>query len=210
MDKEWEHERFELVENQIKKRGIHDERVLEAFKAVPRHAFVPKEFIHQAYRDYPLGIGYGQTISQPYIVALMVAALKLTKSDCILEIGTGSGYQTAILSQLSDHVYTIERISFLLNEAKERLNQLGYTNISYGGWDGTMGWGEEAPFDAIIVSAAASHIPPALFQQLKVGGRLILPLGSRLFQRLTLFKKTEKDYHIETLCGCQFVPLISG
>lgn len=209
MEKEWEKLRFEMVERQLKRRGISDEHILDTFLKVPRHLFVEKEFLAEAYYDYPLGIGYGQTISQPYMVALMTQKLHLDKEDCVLEIGTGSGYQTAILADLVASVYTIERILPLLNKAKDRLTKLGYNNIYYACKDGNDGWDEDIQFDAILIAAATNSIPKQLFQQLKIGGKMILPLGSNLFQRLTLIEKKEKRYEIKPLCGCRFVPLIS-
>lgn len=210
MEKDWMTLRHLMVERQLMKRGIDDQRVLNAFLQVPRHLFAPKEFSNEAYQDYPLGIGFGQTISQPYIVALMVQSLNLSKDDSVLEIGTGSGYQTAILSTLVTKVCTIERIPALLETAKERLTTLRFTNILFGCWDGNEGWAKEAPYEAIIISAATNTIPSILIQQLKIGGRMIVPLGTHLFQRLTLLVKKENNCEIKSLCGCQFVPLVSG
>ncbi|HOH18095.1 MAG TPA: protein-L-isoaspartate(D-aspartate) O-methyltransferase [Bacilli bacterium] len=198
-----------MVQKQIKARGIGDEKVLAAFLQVPRHLFVDPNVANEAYHDHPLGIGLGQTISQPYIVALMTAALQLNKHDRVLEIGTGSGYQTAILSCLVKKVYSIERLSPLIKEAQARLTNLGYHNIVFACQDGNDGWESEAPFDAITIAAATAKIPPKLLNQLKIGGRMILPLGSPFFQRLTLLHKKEDGYDINHLCGCSFVPLIS-
>jgi len=204
---DYEQARRNMVEYQIKARGIKDKRVLAAMLKVPRHLFVPEEMRDMAYRDEPLPIGYGQTISQPYIVAYMTEVLKLRPEDKVLEIGTGSGYQTAILAELVREVYTIEIIPELSQRAEETLKNLGYTNIEFLIGDGYKGWPEKAPFDAILVSAAPAEVPPALVDQLQVDGRLILPVGTDS-QELVLIKKTKKGLERTRLIGVRFVPLI--
>jgi len=203
----YEQARRNMVEYQIKARGIKDKRVLSAMLKVPRHLFVPEEMKDLAYRDEPLPIGYSQTISQPYIVAYMTEALKLRPEDKVLEIGTGSGYQTAILAELVREVYTIEIIPELSQRAEETLKSLGYTNIEFLIGDGSRGWPEKAPFDAILVSAAPAEVPPALVDQLQINGRLILPVGTDS-QELVLIKKTKKGLEKTSLIGVRFVPLI--
>jgi protein-L-isoaspartate(D-aspartate) O-methyltransferase len=204
---DYEQARRNMVEYQIKARGIKDKRVLSAMLKVPRHLFVPEEMRDLAYRDEPLPIGYSQTISQPYIVAYMTEALKLRPEDKVLEIGTGSGYQTAILAELVREVYTIEIIPELSQRAEETLKNLGYTNIEFLIGDGSKGWPEKAPFDAILVSAAPAEVPPALVDQLQINGRLILPVGTDS-QELVLIKKTKKGLEKTSLIGVRFVPLI--
>ncbi|MBC8501449.1 MAG: protein-L-isoaspartate(D-aspartate) O-methyltransferase [Nanoarchaeota archaeon] len=202
------HLREQMVETQLKTRDINDKAVLDAMKNVPRHEFVPENMRKQAYEDHPIPIGYGQTISQPYIVALMTQTLDVDENDNILEIGTGSGYQAAVLGELVEKVYTIEIIEELATSARERLNRLGYENIRVKHADGYFGWEEHAPFDTIIVTAAANHIPPPLLQQLKDGGKLIIPLGSTLrFQTLTLITKVGNETETEFITGVRFVPL---
>jgi protein-L-isoaspartate(D-aspartate) O-methyltransferase len=201
--------RLKMVEEQIRRRGIRDKNVLEAMEKVPRHLFVLPEFREEAYNDYPLPIGHGQTISQPYIVAAMTEALLLKGREKVLEIGTGSGYQTAILAEISDEVCTIERDPDLLSRARVLLEELGYENIKYKVGDGTLGWEEEAPFDRILVTAGAPYTPPPLEEQLKRGGILVIPLGNRYSQVLTrIYKKKEGDLHYEELFDCAFVPLV--
>ena len=200
--------REDMVENQLKNRGIHDNKVLEVMNNIERHKFVPSYLIDQAYDDNPLPIGYGQTISQPYIVALMTQSLGLKENDKVLEIGTGSGYQAAVLAELVKHVYTIEIIKELANSAENRLNNLNYKNVRVKNADGYFGWEEQAPFDAIIITAAANHIPPPLLNQLKDKGKLIIPLGSILrFQTLTLVTKKGDELETEFITGVRFVPL---
>ncbi len=167
-----------MVENHMKSRDISDEKVLAVMEKVPRHRYVPANLVANAYDDRPLPIGYGQTISQPYIVALMTQELNAAKNDRVLEVGTGSGYQAAVLAELVKEVYSIEIVGPLAKSAEERLKREGYTNIKVKNADGYFGWEEKAPFDAIILTAAANHIPPSLIGQLKDGGRLIIPLGS--------------------------------
>jgi len=177
-DPDYEQARQNMVEYQIKGRGIKDKNVLGAMLKVPRHLFVPEEMRDLAYRDEPLPIGHGQTISQPYIVGYMTEALKLQPGDRVLEIGTGSGYQTAILAEIVSKVYTIELIPELSLRAQETLKSLGYKNIEFLTGDGSKGWPEKAPFEAILVSAAPAEVPPALMEQLKIDGRLIIPVGT--------------------------------
>lgn len=201
-------ERLAMVEEQLRRRGISDLRVLEAMAKVPRHLFVPGNYQAAAYDDRPLPIGEGQTISQPYMVAVMTESLDLKGEERILEIGTGSGYQAAILAELSQKVFTIERIPLLIEKARKSLRELGYTNISYRTGDGSKGWPEEAPFDGIIVTAGAPDTPQTLKSQLAEGGRLVIPTGPRYTQ--TLYKVTRKGDHFfeEDITGCVFVPLV--
>lgn len=200
--------RDRMVETQLVTRGIHDPRVLDAMRKVPRHLFVDEALAAQAYADHPLPIGEKQTISQPYIVALMTEALGLEGHEKVLELGTGSGYQTAVLAELADRVFTIERIPSLLHRAREVLNSLGYRNVVYRVGDGTLGWPEEAPFDAILVSAGAPRVPQPLVDQLSMGGRLVLPVGDRLSQELILVERVPEGIRKTTLGGCRFVDLV--
>ena len=200
--------REEMVRTQLIPRGITDERVLEAFRRVPRHLFVEADKAHLAYRDHPLSIGKEQTISQPYIVALMTQSLGIKVGERILEIGTGSGYQTAILAELAEHVYTVERIPSLSERAQQVLTSLQYNNISYKIDDGSKGWTENGPFDGILVAAAASTLPPALTEQLGHAGRLVVPVGGGWQQDLFLYINEEGGLTRQNLCGCRFVPLI--
>ena len=194
--------------SELRALGIRDERVLAAMARVPRHVFVPPELLPFAYEDRPLPIGAGQTISQPYIVALSTQALELSPTDRVLEIGTGSGYQTAVLAELAGTVFTIERIPELSQLAQKRLLSLGYGNIRFRVGDGTKGWPEEAPFQAILVTAAAPTAPKSLVSQLAEGGRLVIPIGGRESQTLWLFRKRGRRVEREYLCPCSFVPLI--
>jgi protein-L-isoaspartate(D-aspartate) O-methyltransferase len=200
--------REQMVRHQIAARGICDERVLEAMRTVPRHAFVPAHLVGAAYRDAPLPIGEGQTISQPYIVAVMTELLELEGDEKVLEIGTGSGYQAAILSHLAARVITIERFPALAREAAAILEQLGYDNVEVQVGDGTLGWPKEAPYDAIIVTAASPEIPDPLQGQLADGGRLLAPIGPRWTQQLVRVRRSGDEFHSETLIGVAFVPLI--
>ncbi len=196
---------------QLIRQGIRDERVLAAMANVPREAFVDEAFAHQAWENMALPIGFGQTISQPYIVARMTEQLLMGSPSSVLEIGTGSGYQTAVLAQLVNHVYTVERIKTLQYQAKRRLQRLDLHNVSTRHGDGWAGWPTKAPFDAIIVTAAAPVVPEALVQQLKVGGRLIIPVGeSRSEQQLLLIEKTSTRVRTERLEAVRFVPLVHG
>ena len=187
---------------------IADKRVIEAMRRVPRDAFVPPEQHQVAYDDRPLGIGFGQTISQPFIVALMVQALDLKQSEQVLELGTGSGYEAAILAELAQKVVTVEHIPDLAESAKQVLDKLGYSNIEIHVAGKTLGWPEGAPYDAIIVSAGAPSVPKVLLEQLAWGGRLVIPAGSRWQQDLLKVTKLKKGNRIENLGGCYFVPLI--
>jgi len=200
--------RNQMVRDQIEARGIHNERLLEAFRKVPRHLFVEEALQNQAYEDYPLPIGDGQTISQPYMVAIMIDALQLTGKENILEIGTGSGYQTALLAELGEEVYSIERIPSLAHRAITILNRMGYYNVTIRIGDGTFGWPEKAPFDAIIVSAGAPEVPEVLKGQLAVGGRLVIPVGTQSMQNLFRVTHTPEGFKTENLGGCTFVKLI--
>ncbi len=177
-------------------------------RKVPRHLFVPEDLQEIAYGDFPLSIGEGQTISQPYMVALMTQLLQVEPTDRVLEVGTGSGYQAAILAELAHRVFTIERIPELSRLAQERLLSLGYGNIRFRVGDGTKGWPEEAPFDAILVTAAAPKAPQSLVDQLAEGGRMVIPIGGRTSQDLWLFRKRGRRMEREYLCPCTFVPLI--
>jgi protein-L-isoaspartate(D-aspartate) O-methyltransferase len=199
--------RQRMVRKQIEDRGVRDKRVLAAMRKVPRHLYVPREMEPYAYADQPLPIGYGQTISQPYIVAFMTEALELKPQDRVLEIGTGSGYQAAVLAELVQDVYSIEIVEPLGREAAERLKRLGYSNIQVRIGDGYRGWPEAAPFDAIIVTAAPDHVPPALVGQLRQGGRLVLPVG-RFFQELVRVRRTASGTKQETLLPVRFVPMV--
>ena len=187
---------------------IQDKRVIEAMKRVPREAFVPPEHYHAAYEDRPLSIGFGQTISQPFIVALMVQALELKKNERVLELGAGSGYEAAILAELAKQVVTVEIIPELAKSAKKVLERLGYSNIEVHIGIRTLGWPEGAPYSAIIVSAGAPHIPQALLEQLAFGGRLVIPVGSRWQQDLIKVTKNKRGNKVENLGSCYFVPLI--
>jgi protein-L-isoaspartate(D-aspartate) O-methyltransferase len=203
-------ERQHMVETQVRARGIRDLRLLDAMAAVPRHEFVEPRYRDQAYEDHPLPIAAGQTISQPYIVALMLDLLQLGPSSKVLEIGTGCGYQTALLTQLANHVYSVERHAELARQAAATLFRLGLTNFTVVTGDGSRGLPDYAPFDAIIVSAAAVEVPPALFEQLCEGGRMIIPVGPPEAQELQLVRKQGGKALIVLREGCRFVPLISG
>jgi len=197
-----------MVQEQLIPRGITDRRVLEALVKVPRHLFVPEALWHQAYSDRPLPIGYGQTISQPYIVALMTEALELQGDERVLEVGTGSGYQAAILAELAKQVYSVERMPELARRARRILDRLGYGNVLIRVGDGSKGWPERAPFDAIIVTAGAPKVPKALLQQLKVGGRMVIPVGDEHSQELLKIVRLKDGFQQEELGGCRFVKLI--
>jgi len=201
--------RKRMVERDLKGRDIKDPKVLEIMGRIPRHLFVDPSLRNQAYADHPLPIGEGQTISQPYIVALMTQALQIKPGERVLEIGTGSGYQAAVLAELTDQVYTIEIRETLAKKAAERLKKLGYDKVQVKYGDGYFGWEEAAPFAAIIVTCAANHIPPPLLKQLKEGGRLVIPLGSTTyFQTLTLVTKQSGKPEVQHLLGVSFVPMI--
>lgn len=200
--------RLRMIEEQVKGRGISDPRVIAAMAEVPRHLFVPNSLQSQAYRDTALPIGEGQTISQPYMVALMSAALELKGKERVLEIGTGSGYQTAILSKLAARVYSVERIRSLLERARKIFEQLQCYNVLTRLFDGSLGWKEEAPFDAILVTAATASPPPPLLQQLKEGGIMVIPIGSGQAQKLIRLRRRLKSFIQEDLGECQFVAMI--
>ncbi len=187
---------------------IADKRVVEAMKRVPREAFVPQEYYHAAYEDRPLSIGFGQTISQPFIVALMIQALELKGDEKVLELGTGSGYEAAVLAELAKQVVTVEIIPELAESAKRVLEKLGYSNVEVHIAGKTLGWLEDAPYDAIIVSAGAPSIPQILLGQLSWGGRLVIPVGSHWQQELMKISKDKEGNKVENLGACYFVPLI--
>jgi len=200
--------RKKMIDTQLVPRGITDLRVLEVMSRLPRHKFVDEALHGQAYDDNPLPIGLGQTISQPYIVALMTQELKLKPEDIVLEIGTGSGYQTAILADLCEHVYSIERLPELKIRARRILDELKLFNVSLKTGDGTLGWPEHAPYDAIIVTAASPRVQETLVEQLAVGGRLLIPVGDRGVQRLKRFIRTPGGLDEDDFGGCRFVALI--
>jgi protein-L-isoaspartate(D-aspartate) O-methyltransferase len=200
--------RHDMVEKQIEARGISDPGVLKAMRKVPRHLFVSEALMDQAYNDFPLPIGEQQTISQPYIVAEMTQALGLAPGDRVLEIGTGSGYQAAVLAQIAYRVYTIERIYSLYVKTRKLFDQLGYHNIVTRYSDGTSGWKDESPFDAIIVTAGAPEIPAVLVNQLAIGGRMVIPVGNQYAQDLIRLVRDEKGVHQTNLGGCRFVKLV--
>jgi protein-L-isoaspartate(D-aspartate) O-methyltransferase len=202
--------RQQMVEQQLRQRGIRDERVLQVMTEIPRHLFVPPRLRSQAYEDGPLPIGEGQTISQPYIVALMSESLLLTGTETVLEIGTGSGYQAAVLSRLVKRVYSIEILPGLAEEARQRLAALGYNNVTVIVGDGNLGWRQGSPYDAIIVTAAAPQVPQALVDQLTEGGRLVLPLEIGEEQHLLRLRKMNGKLTREDLGLVKFVPLIGG
>jgi len=205
---DWSKTRLKMVEEQIVARGIRDPRVIAALKKIPRHLFVEEALQGQAYTDHPLPIGEKQTISQPYMVALMTEALQLTGKEKVLEIGAGSGYQTAVLAEVAKAVFSIERILALTMRARKLLEDLGYGNAEIKFSDGTQGWVEESPFDGIIVTAGAPDVPQPLVDQLAVGGRLVIPVGDAYVQDLLRITKTEEGIRKEDLGGCRFVKLI--
>ncbi len=197
-----------MIAEQLIPRGISDKRVLDAFRKVCRHEFVPEKLQDVAYADYPLPVGEGQTISQPYMVALMTELLALKGGEKVLEVGTGSGYQAAILAELTKDVYSVERIEVLADKAREKLQGLGYKNVTVKIGDGTLGLQERAPFDAIIVTAGAPQMPKSLVSQLNENGRMVIPIGSGFSQVLTLAEKKGDKIIAREVCGCVFVPLI--
>lgn len=200
--------RDRMVETQLMSRGIKDPRVLEAMRKVPRHMFVDEALQEQAYSDHPMPIGDKQTISQPYIVALMTETLQLKGDEKVLEIGTGSGYQAAILGELAERVFSIERYPNLAYRANQILQKLGYKNIIVRVADGTIGWPDEAPFDAIMVTAGAPRVPQPLVDQLAMGGRLVVPVGDRISQELILVKRVPEGIQKTNLGGVRFVDLV--
>jgi protein-L-isoaspartate(D-aspartate) O-methyltransferase len=201
-------ERAQMVKWQIENRGINDPEVLDAMRTVKRHHFVPKQYRSRAYRDGPLSIGHGQTISQPYIVALMTEKLQLDENDKVLEIGTGSGYQAAVLAEITPHVYSIEIVEELAIRARETLRQQGYSNVHLKIGDGFKGWKKHAPFDGIIVTCSPSDVPEPLKQQLAEGGRMIIPVGGPYIQQLVLLKKKKGEIKKSNISGVRFVPMI--
>jgi protein-L-isoaspartate(D-aspartate) O-methyltransferase len=202
--------RERMVDSQLRARGVRDERVLAAMARVPRHEFAPELYREEAYEDHPLPIGEGQTISQPYIVAIMLDALALSSSDRVLEVGTGSGYLTALLAELVAQVFSVERHAVLAEAARDLLSRLGYTNVKVIVGDGSQGFPQCAPYDAIIVSAAAPELPGALVQQLAEGGRMIIPVGQADSQQLQLVRVEKGQPRIALRELCRFVPLVSG
>jgi protein-L-isoaspartate(D-aspartate) O-methyltransferase len=205
---EYAKEREQMVEYQIKARGVSDTQVLTAMETVPRHEFVPDEYLNRAYSDQPLPIGHGQTISQPYIVALMTELLELQQGDRVLEIGTGSGYQAAVLAELGVEVYSMEIIPELADSARQCLDRVGYGHVRTLNADGYYGWPEHAPYDAIIVTAAPDHVPQPIVDQLKDGGRMVIPVGPvGWYQTLWLITKEDGEVEYHNKGGVQFVPL---
>jgi protein-L-isoaspartate(D-aspartate) O-methyltransferase len=203
-------ERGRMVDEQIVSRGVKDERVLAAMRKVPRHEFLPEAIRGMAHSDNALPLGEGQTMSQPYMVALMTELLELKGTERVLEVGTGSGYQAAVLAELCEKVYTVERIKTLADKARATLDRLGYRSVAIKVYDGTYGWKEMAPFDAIIVTAASPEIPTPLIEQLKEGGRMVVPVGERYGQDLVKVKKTAEGIITKKSIPCVFVPLIGN
>jgi protein-L-isoaspartate(D-aspartate) O-methyltransferase len=209
MDDPYLHERRRMVERDLRRRGIRDPRVLDAMAAVPRHRFVPQSEREHAYEDRALPLEVGQTISQPYIVAYMTEALRIHPGDRVLEVGTGSGYQTAVLARLAAEVFTVERIGDLMGAAREVLETLGVANVHYLVGDGTLGWEEHAPFDRILVTAGAPDVPGPLKEQLAPeGGRMVIPVGDTDVQELVAVTRLGNEWTTEPLLGCRFVPLV--
>lgn len=202
-------ERMRMVDRQLRRRGIHDLRILDAMERVPRHEFVSEQFLSSAYEDHPLPIGEEQTISQPFIVALMLQELSLRSDSTVLEIGTGSGYQTALLGEVAGRVFSIERHEALAFGARTILARMGYRNVEIVVGDGSRGLPEHAPYDAIVVAAAAKLVPQALIEQLAEGGRMVIPIGPTELQELQLVRKVGGQAVISVLDGCRFVPLVS-
>lgn len=200
--------RQDMVNKQLIPRGINDERVIKAFRTIPRHKFVPQEYQKSSYGDFPLPIGDDQTISQPYIVALMTQILEIKDTEKVLEVGTGSGYQAAILSSLAKEVYSVERIESLAKKSEEILKEFGLKNIRIKVGDGTLGFPEFSPYDKIMVTAAAPYLPETLLEQLNLNGKIALPLSIGFGQILTLFTKEKDKLRKEEICGCTFVPLV--
>ncbi len=207
MQQDFDRARVAMVETQLRRRDVRDARVLEAMRKVPRHRFVPEAVRSQAYEDHPLPIGHEQTISQPYIVGFMTQALKVEPTHKVLEIGTGSGYQAAILGELAREVYTIEIVTPLAERSKALLAELGYRNVHVRAGNGYLGWPEQAPFDRIMVTAAPDEVPPALVQQLKVGGLMAIPVGTSFDQELRILRRTEKGLETLETLPVRFVPM---
>jgi protein-L-isoaspartate(D-aspartate) O-methyltransferase len=203
-------QREEMVDKQLAERGIRDLRVLDAMRKVPRHEFVPQSVRSAAYQDQPLPIGEGQTISQPYIVAVMLEHLALQATDRVLEVGTGSGYVTALLSLLCAEVYSLERHAQLAAVAESTLRRLEFRNVKINTGDGRMGWPEHSPFDAVLVSAATARVPATLFDQVREGGRMMIPIGPSSSQELRLLRKVNGQLEVKIFEGCRFVPLVEG
>ena len=210
MKKDYAEKRRRMVDEQIRMRGIKDERVLRAMEKVPPHLFVPERMKECAYADEALSIGEGQTISQPYMVALMSECLELCGDELVLEVGTGSGYQAAVLSCLAREVYSVERVEKLFLQAKERLAMIGYENVCVIHGDGSVGYKKEAPYDSIIVTAAAREVPEKLLEQLKEGGILVIPCGGAFMQMLLRVRKIRGEFREESITSCVFVPLVEG
>ncbi|HXX65222.1 MAG TPA: protein-L-isoaspartate(D-aspartate) O-methyltransferase [Bacteroidota bacterium] len=207
---DYEKERTRMVDEQIVARGVTDPRVLEAMRKVPRHEFLPEAIRGMAYQDSALPLGEGQTMSQPYMVALMTELLELRGAERILEIGTGSGYQAAVLAELCEKVYSVERIKILADRARATLDRLGYQSVAIKVYDGTYGWKDMAPFDAIIVTAGSPDVPGPLVEQLKIGGRMVIPVGERYGQVLLKVVKTPEGSVTQRHIPCAFVPLIGN
>ncbi|HEY5593825.1 MAG TPA: protein-L-isoaspartate(D-aspartate) O-methyltransferase [Nitrospiria bacterium] len=207
---DYERARLKMVDEQLVARGIKDPRVLSAMGRVPRHLFVEEALRDRAYGDHALPIGERQTISQPYMVALMTESLALKGSERVLEVGTGSGYQTAVLAELAARVYSIERIAGLADRARRLIASLDYRNVTIKVFDGTYGWKEQAPFDAVLVTAGSPDVPAPLTEQLKEGGRMIIPVGDRTTQVLKKVTRTATGIEVSSMTGCVFVPLIGG
>lgn len=199
--------REQMVHEQLAQRGIQDRRLLEAMRRLPRELFVPEEGRKEAYEDHPVAIGSGQTLSQPYMTALMTERLHLEPGQKVLEIGTGSGYQTALLAEMGGRVYSVEWISELAEHARQRLQRLSYRQVQLRRGDGSLGWPEEAPFDRILMTAGAPRLPESLVSQLGEGGRMILPLGEQWEQALTQVDRLAGQTHVTEICRCSFVPL---
>jgi protein-L-isoaspartate(D-aspartate) O-methyltransferase len=208
MANEREDERLAMIREQLQRRNVHDERVLQAMAVVPRHRFVPQQLTQQAYADNALPIGEGQTISQPFIVALTAAALRIQPNDRVLEIGTGSGYAAAVLAHVAQEVWSVERVRSLAQQAKRLLDELGYAHVHVGIGDGTSGWPEHAPYNAIAVAAAAPAIPQPLLDQLAPGGRLVIPVGPRDDQQMVRIVRTAQEFTQQNLGPVRFVPLV--
>ncbi len=206
----YENDRKRMVDEQIASRGVKDQRVLAVMRKVPRHEFLPEAIRGMAYGDHALPLGEGQTISQPYMVALMTELLGLHGTERVLEIGTGSGYQAALLAELCEKVYTVERVKMLADKARTTLDRLGYKSVAIKVYDGTYGWKDMAPFDAIMVTAGAPDIPAPLVEQLKEGGRMVIPVGERYGQVLVKVTKTPEGIVTEKSIPCVFVPLIGN
>lgn len=206
-DRQFERQRRQLIET-IRERGIHDLEVLRAFDLVPRHIFVPDAVRHRAYDDAALPIGFGQTASQPSLQALYMQTLRIQPDERVLEVGTGTGYQTALLAQLARHVYSVERLRELSARARTLLDELRITNVALLVGDGTIGWSRYAPYDAILVAAGSPTVPQPLVDQLAPGGRMLVPVGDRVQQKLTLVRRTEEGISMEPVSDCVFVPLV--